>query len=110
MSSCWSGDVDGEPVVHAATPVWTATEGAPSSCLLPLAWDGIEQRRAWLRNFIAESFDWTGHITYTLGAVCSSVNSETYKMETLYSWRETPNGISLGGEEEDDDSDRDMGF
>jgi hypothetical protein len=110
MSSCWSGDVDGEPVVHAATPVWTATEGAPSSCLLPLAWDGIEQRRAWLRNFIAESFDWTGHITYTLGAVCSSVNSETYKMETLYSWRETHNGISLGGEEEDDDSDRDMGF
>lgn len=110
MSSCWSGDVDEEPVVHAKTLVWTTTEDAPSSCLLFLAWAGTEQRRAWLHNFMAGSFDWTGHIAHTLGAVCSSVGSGAYKMDTLYTWQETRDSLSRAYEEGDDDSDIDMGF
>ena len=94
--------------MYAETPVWTTTGDAPSSCILFLAWDGTEQRRAWLRNFMAQSYSWTGHIAYTLGAVCSSVDSGTYQMETLYTGQETRDDLSHGKEESD--SDRDMGF
>jgi hypothetical protein len=111
MSSCWSGDVDERPVVYAEDPVWADTEGGLPSCLLFLAWDGPEQRVAWLRNFVANSFTWTGHIAHVLGLICSQVKSGTYEMETLYTWQETRDGFARGyGEDEEDESDRDMGF
>lgn len=110
MASCWSGNVEEKPVVYGETPVWTTTGDAPSCCLLFLAWDGTEQRRAWLRNFIAESFSWTGHIAHTLGAICSCVESGTYKMRTLCTWQETLDDLSRRDVEGEDDSDRDMGF
>lgn len=109
MSSCWSGDIDERPVVYAETPVWTTSEDAPSSCLLFLAWDGTEQRRAWLLNFMANSFEWTGYITHILSIVCSSVDSEIYEMEQLYTWRENCES-TVGCNVDDDDSERDMGF
>lgn len=112
MSSCWSGDIDDRPVVYAEDPVWTRSETDPSSCLLFLAWDGIEQRAAWLRNFVANSFTWTGHIAHTLGVVCSRVDSGTYKMEKLYTCHpayDTPPSMK-DGDDWGDDYDRDMGF
>lgn len=109
MSSCWSGDIDERPVVYAETPVWTTAEGVPSSCLLFLAWDGIDQRQAWLRNFLANSFTWTGHIAHTLGQTCSRVESGTHEMETLFVWKSTYDGFARGVFD-DDESDRDMGF
>lgn len=84
MSSTWSGDMDARPVVYAENPVWTEETHVPSKCLLLLAWDGIEQRAAWLRNFMAHDFNWTGHIAHALGVICSNVESATFKMEKLY--------------------------
>ena len=104
--------MDARPVVYAEDPAWTETGDGSSSCLLMLAWDGIDQRAAWLRRFVADSFTWTGHIAHILGLICSHVESETYKMERLYTWQpqyDTPPRRE-NGNDVDDDSDRDMGF
>jgi hypothetical protein len=108
MSSCWSGDVDTESVVYPEDPYWTEAISSPSSCLLFLAWDGPAQRTAWLRNFMAHDFTWTGHIAYTLGLICCNVESTTFKIEKLYKWY--PKADWPAGIDSDDDSDRDMGF
>lgn len=111
MSSCWSEGVDERPVVYAEEPVWTLSEGVPSCCLLLVAWDGAEQREAWLRNFMANGFNWTGHLTYMLGSACDFVESTTYNMEKLH-FEQVPL-YTLGGVEDRSDrrdSDSDMGF
>lgn len=112
MSSCWSGDIEARPVVYAEDPVWTEPTSVPPRCLLLLAWDGEEQRAAWLRNYVAHSFTWTGHVAHTLGLICCRVESGTYEMEKLYESHPGYNTPPRGedGDEEDDDSDRDMGF
>ncbi|KAJ8115072.1 hypothetical protein OPT61_g3188 [Boeremia exigua] len=112
MSSCWSGDIDERPVVYAEDPIWTQYDGAGTSCILLLAWDGVSQRRAWLRNFMANGFVWTGHLAHVLGAVCPHVHSGTYSMVKVYTYggaHDAPPDIE---DENDagDDSDRDMGF
>ncbi|KAH6638228.1 hypothetical protein C7974DRAFT_391113 [Boeremia exigua] len=112
MSSCWSGDIDGRPVVYAEDPVWTQSEEALPSCLLLLSWDGTAQRTAWLRSFMANGFIWTGHIAFALGTLCNRVESGTYNMDKVYSSdtkRDVPSGVEDGGDT-GYDSDRDMGF
>jgi hypothetical protein len=103
MCSTWSGDVDSQPVVYPEDPIWAKKTDSAPSCLLFLAWDGPSQRAAWLRNFMAHDFTWTGHIAYILGAVCTSVESTTYSMEKLYTWRPDLNQSPDENEENDSD-------
>ncbi|KAF9699748.1 hypothetical protein EKO04_002197 [Ascochyta lentis] len=109
MSSCWSGDTDAEPIVYSEDPVWREDTNLPLRCLLFLAWDGTEQRAAWLRNFMAHSFTWTGYIAHTLGLICCGVESRTFKMEKLYTGQ-SDQATQPTTDDRDDDSDWDMGF
>jgi hypothetical protein len=84
MSSEWSGGVDETPVVYAEEPFCTLSEGAPSCCVLLVAWDGVLQREAWFRNFMAYDFNLTGHLAYMLGSACNIAESGTYSMEKLH--------------------------
>ena len=111
MSSCWSSGVDERPVVYAEEPVWTLSEGAPSRCVLLVAWDGVEQREAWFTNFMANGFNWAGHLAHMLSSVCSLVESSTYSMKKLhveYVPLNTPGGV--GNKDDGSESDSDMGF
>lgn len=112
MSSCWSGDIDARPIVYAEDPVWTHAEGTPSSGLLLIAWDGVEQRAVWLQNFVANGFTLTGHLAYALGSICERVESKCYSMQNLHADSDQ-HGVTADGENrsnESDDSDHDMGF
>ena len=111
MSSCWSGDVDTSPVVHAEDPIWIDTQGKMPQCLLFLAWEGVEQREAWLRNFMAQDFTWAGYMAYALKKICYTIHSIDYKMEKIYSGHLDPaTSPNKQNQDEGDDSDRDMGF
>ena len=111
MSSEWSGGVDETPVVYAEEPVWTLSESAPSRCVLFVAWDGVVQREAWLRNFMAYGFDWTGHLAHMLGNICDLAESWTYSMEKLHV-EHVPLDVSggVGDRNEGNESDSDIGF
>ncbi len=98
--------------MYAEDPFWTQSEEAASSCLLLVAWDGITQRTAWLRNFTANGFVWTGHLAHSLGVLCPQVGSETYRMVKAYSSGATYSTPADDDDQSDSgvDSDRDMGF
>jgi hypothetical protein len=111
MSSDWSGGVDETPVVYAEEPVWTLSESAPSCCVLLVAWDGVVQREAWLRNFMANGFNWTGHLAHMLGNVCDLAESWTYSMEKLHV-EHVPLDVlgGVGDKTDGSESDSDIGF
>lgn len=111
MPSCWSENVDARPVVYAEDPIWPSTRANESSCLLLVAWDGTEQRAAWLQNFLANSFTLTGHLAYTLGSISERVESKDYSMKKVYERGSQGMAVDLqNGGDESDESDRDLGF
>ncbi|KAG9201584.1 hypothetical protein G6514_005591, partial [Epicoccum nigrum] len=62
-------------------------------------------------NFMANGFNWTGHLAYMLGSECTFIESTTYDMVKMYV-EQMPLSIPEGVGDSSDgrDSDSDMGF
>jgi hypothetical protein len=96
--------VDKDSVAAPKDPFWTdRTE--KSVCLFMVTWSGELEREAWLRNFVANPFELTGHLAYALRRSGSHVRSTTFDMNTIYSRSDQRDDVG-----EQAGSDVDMGF
>lgn len=69
-----------------------------------------DKRAAWLINFMAHDFTWAGHIAYTVGLMCLTVQSSTFRRERPHTKQPEHSLSAKEDEDEDEGSEFNIGF
>ncbi|KAF2187599.1 hypothetical protein K469DRAFT_748856 [Zopfia rhizophila CBS 207.26] len=108
---------DEQLVVDPFGPFWKEDQYSAGTCILLLQWTGLLQRQVWLRNFLADSYNVTGHLGQTLGLACPTVDSSTFTLHeialhvpTTLAAKDGGGGGGGGDDDDNDESSEEMGF